>query len=59
VHPAERDADTAIVDETRVTQGVQTVVVTADRGLRQRLDPGIHVAGPSWLLDRVERRATD
>ncbi len=26
------------------------LVVTADRGLRERLSPGVEVAGPGWLL---------
>jgi hypothetical protein len=29
-------------------------VVTADRGLRERLPPGTAVAGPGWLLDRLD-----
>jgi len=36
--------------------GDQVVVVTADRGLRVRLDEvGAGWVGPSWLLRRVER----
>ena len=36
--------------------GDQAVVVTADRGLRVRLDEvGAGWVGPSWLLGRVER----
>jgi len=52
---APRDGDTSIVDAANesATAGRQTVVVSADRGLRQRLDDGVHVAGPSWLLEQV------
>jgi hypothetical protein len=34
--------------------GVDVLVVTADRGLRARL-PGVAVTGPGWLLDRLDR----
>jgi len=30
------------------------LVVTADRGLRDRLPPSVRVAGPGWLLDRLD-----
>ncbi len=55
VHPATRDGDTAIVEQSRAVAqtGAQTLVVTADNGLRDRLGAGVHVTGPSWLLDRV------
>ena len=34
--------------------GDRTVlVVTADRGLRARLRPGVAVAGPGWLLEQL------
>ncbi|HET9658400.1 MAG TPA: hypothetical protein VFP72_23815 [Kineosporiaceae bacterium] len=57
---AERDGDSAIVDVAGerlaavdpVDGGVDTVlVVTADRGLRDRLPPGVGVTGPGWLLE--------
>jgi hypothetical protein len=35
-------------------QGVPLLVVTADRGLRARLPPGTPVAGPGWLLARLD-----
>jgi 8-oxo-dGTP diphosphatase len=59
VEAAARDADTAIVDRAHVLHdaGIQTIVVTADRGLRQRLAHGVHVHGPAWLLGQVEPTA--
>jgi 8-oxo-dGTP diphosphatase len=56
VHAAVRDGDTDIVGRAgEITAGgAQTVVVTADRGLRTRLAPGVHVTGPSWLLDLAD-----
>lgn len=50
---AERDGDTAIVQVAeRVTaEGGQPVVVTADRGLRQRLPAGSVAVGPGWLRE--------
>jgi hypothetical protein len=59
VEGAARDADTAIVARARVLHdaGMQTIVVTADRDLRQRLAPGVHVQGPAWLLGQVEATA--
>jgi hypothetical protein len=32
------------------------LVVTADRGLRDRLPPGTEVTGPGWLLDRLDEQ---
>lgn len=29
------------------------LVVTADRGLRSRLPPGVSTAGPRWLLSQL------
>lgn len=53
------DGDTTIAErsERLVASGVPTVVVTADRGLRDRLPPGCRVAGPGWLLDCLDHRA--
>jgi 8-oxo-dGTP diphosphatase len=50
-HAAPRDGDTSIVDLARqsIASGEQALVVSADRALRRRLDPAIHVAGPRWL----------
>jgi hypothetical protein len=49
---APADGDSAIVE---VAQGVRAarqvpLVVTADRGLRERLPSGSRVGGPGWLL---------
>ena len=35
-------------------QGVPVLVVTADRGLRARLPGEVAVAGPGWLLTRLD-----
>ena len=35
-------------------EGTPTVVVTADRGLRARLPASAVVAGPGWLLGRLD-----
>ena len=35
-------------------EGRAVLVVTADRGLRERLPPAVEVAGPGWLLDRLD-----
>jgi len=53
---ASRDGDSAIVDEVSalVAAGGSPTVVTADRGLRDRvLAAGGAVVGPTWLLDRL------
>jgi hypothetical protein len=53
---ASRDGDSAIVDEVAalVAAGGSPTVVTADRGLRDRvLAAGGAVVGPTWLLDRL------
>ncbi|WP_448627837.1 hypothetical protein [Geodermatophilus sp. URMC 64] len=39
--------------------GEPLLVVTADRGLRARLPVGTPVAGPGWLLDRLEHGTAD
>jgi len=69
---AERDGDTAVVETvmsaarsgtpgTPGTPGERApvLVVTADRGLRQRLPAGCTIAGPRWLLGVLARRAED
>ena len=49
--------DDTLVDVATHADGDQVVVVTADRGLRARLDAvGAGWVGPSWLLRRVDRR---
>ena len=48
--------DDTIVAQVRSwsTQGADVVVVTADRGLRERVtEAGGSSVGPSWLLDRT------
>jgi hypothetical protein len=49
--------DDALVDcAVRLAgQGRRVLVVTADRGLRDRLPAGVGVAGPGWLRALVER----
>ncbi|TFV87352.1 hypothetical protein [Blastococcus sp. CT_GayMR16] len=48
------DAIVASAEELAV-DGVPLLVVTADRGLRSRLQPGTAVAGPGWLLAELDR----
>jgi predicted RNA-binding protein with PIN domain len=52
---AEGSGDDAIVDEvTRQVDGHGVIVVTADRGLRDRVEAaGATTKGPSWLLDQL------
>ena len=38
----------------RAADGTPLLVVTADRGLRARLPAGVQVAGPGWLLARLD-----
>ena len=38
-------------------QGTSLLVVTADRGLRARLPSAAAVAGPGWLLERLDGTA--
>ena len=48
--------DDAIVNQvhTRITHGDDTVVVTADRALRERVRvAGGSSVGPTWLLDQI------
>jgi 8-oxo-dGTP pyrophosphatase MutT (NUDIX family) len=60
VRAAPRDGDAAVVDVAResAAAGQQTVVVSADRGLRRRLAGGVHVAGPGWLFGQLALPAT-
>ncbi len=55
VAAAEADGDAEIVRRAGELHdsGAQTVVVTADRGLRARLADGVLTAGPRWLLAHV------
>ena len=51
---AKGSGDDAIVQLVEELSGEDVVVVTADRGLRRRVEvPGATVHGPSWLLDRL------
>ena len=54
---AERDGDSEIVEEAnRLTaSGKIPLVVTADRGLRQRLPERALIAGPGWLNRLLDR----
>jgi hypothetical protein len=51
------DGDSSIVQTARrlLAEGQRPLVVTADRGLRQRLPEGVDVAGPGWLNDLIGR----
>lgn len=46
---APADGDSAIVELVAAEASIRPLVVTADRGLRARLDPAALVAGPGWL----------
>ncbi len=56
VQAASRDGDSKVVDVAGLAMaaGRQTVVVTADRGLRRRLGEGVQAVGPGWLLGRLD-----
>ncbi len=56
VHTVNRDGDTEVVQVATdaVSSGDQTVVVTADHGLRGRLPATVTAVGPSWLLQLIE-----
>ncbi|MFI5692087.1 hypothetical protein ACIA58_09635 [Kribbella sp. NPDC051586] len=56
---APASGDDAIVDVTAEVVGQpdhpEVTVVTADRGLRQRVEPiGATTTGPRWLLDQLD-----
>ena len=52
--------DDAIVEEAARRDPASVVVVTADRGLRARVEAvGAAVVGPSWLLDRLGPDVSD
>ena len=54
---ASRDGDATITDETRAARerGEDVIVITADRGLRQRVEAvGARTMSPSWLLDLID-----
>ncbi len=49
--------DTLVEVATEAAKRATTVVITADRGLRSRLDQvGIRAVGPSWLIGLVDGR---
>ncbi len=53
---APRDGDSAIADEAAALRDrdCDVVVVTADRGLRQRVEAlGCRTMSPGWLLDQL------
>lgn len=53
---ARTDGDDTVVDEAAalVEQGRHVTVVTADRGLRDRVAAlGVECRGPRWLLDQL------
>ncbi|MFI6827291.1 hypothetical protein ACIBG5_09345 [Kribbella sp. NPDC050241] len=48
--------DDTIVTTTAAITDAHVTVVTADRGLRDRLEPtGATTTGPRWLLDQLEQ----
>ena len=53
---ARGSGDDALVEEAarRVAEGSPLLVVTADRGLRDRLPAGVLVGGPGRLLERLD-----
>ncbi|WP_062981982.1 NYN domain-containing protein [Nocardia anaemiae] len=53
---ADGSGDDAIVDVVAAATDEDTItVVTADRGLRQRIEAlGAESVGPRWLLDRID-----
>ena len=50
---ADGDVTVVALAADLVREGQLTVVVTADRGLRAALPPGVLVAGPRWLLEQI------
>lgn len=53
---ADGSGDDAIVDVVAAaTEKDRITVVTADRGLRERIEAlGAESVGPRWLLDRID-----
>lgn len=53
---ADRDGDSAIVTLVHAAPAAEPLlVVTADRGLRQRLPAGVGTVGPNWLNALIGR----
>jgi len=48
--------DDALAEEAarRAAEGVRLLVVTADRGLRDRLPADVGITGPGWLLRQLD-----
>jgi hypothetical protein len=55
--PGSGDDVVASCAEELAARGETFLVVTADRGLRERLPAGTPTTGPGWLLDRLESAA--
>ena len=53
--PADGDSAIAATAHESDAAGERVLVVTADRGLRERLPEAVLVAGPSWLNDLLGR----
>jgi rRNA-processing protein FCF1 len=54
---AASSGDDEVVAQVAAAAGRQVIVVTADRGLRDRvLGGGVRVAGPGWLWDLLGGR---
>jgi hypothetical protein len=53
---ARGSGDDALAEEAarRAAEGAALLVVTADRGLRERLPAGARVTGPGWLRARLD-----
>jgi len=52
--PGSGDDALATTARALADEGRPVLVVTADRGLRERLPAGTPVAGPGWLLERLD-----
>jgi hypothetical protein len=52
--PGSGDDTLVVCARDLVADGRQLLVVTADRGLRDRLPPGTRITGPGWLLDELD-----
>ncbi|GGK61885.1 NYN domain-containing protein [Nocardia camponoti] len=53
---AKGEGDDTIVDVTAELKGRPTTVVTADRGLRERVEKlGAKTVGPGWLFERIDK----
>jgi hypothetical protein len=55
IAPADGDTTIAMSAGDVIAEGGVPLVVTADRGLRERLPTGSRTAGPSWLLGLLSR----